>query len=140
MKKLLLLIIVMMTQQAFAFSICDFNQTTELKEAIILELGQHDGRKTVSFSGFEKNLIFRTLKMDKRYKALTQEEAVSVFSGEAVKTLNTGVIDYFLVNNIRYTVVSHWPNQSESGAVYSLQGTKKAQFLAIITNGYISCR
>ena len=78
--------------------------------------------------------------LDKRYRDMSDAELIKVFVGERVKTINSGVIDFFLVNNVRYAVISHWPDQIESGAIFQIQGPAKAAMRAIINNGYISCR
>ncbi len=138
MKLFLFLISGLVSLNALAFNICDYEYTSTVSDAI--EAKKIIKTKTVSehsaFTNLEKKMILMALKTDSLNSDIDEEEALRLFNDD----VDAGEIEYLTADNTKFALVHYWPGENEYGAFIEIKNNKSIKVMATITDGFIECK
>jgi hypothetical protein len=143
--KTLILLAALFSTQAFAISVCKYDETSDLTEAIAhSRYTKTESKNHKKFTKAELKLIHKTISAEDFYagKKLTEAEALHIFGDyyedETETGSDAGEIDYYIVGTQQIIIVHYWPGENEYGAIFEIKAGKTVH-VANIGDSFISC-
>ena len=132
--KFALLITLFITTNVFAFDICQFEETSDMHEAL-----EAQGLKAVKitknskkFTSVEKHLIHKSVTLQDYLKDLSQLESIEEFAD--------GEIEYYNFEGDKIILVHYWPGDNEYGAFFKINKNGSFKLLATVSDSFIECK
>lgn len=141
--KLILLLAVLLSSQAFAANLCHFQETWEYVEALEAEgiKQTRTSRNHKRFTFLEKRMIHLAMTQDSYNKGVSQDEALILFGDYYNGRMgsNAGEIKYFQVKGAEIAIVHYWPGDNEYGAIFVVKNGSY-RLLASLSDSFIECK
>lgn len=138
-----ILLILLLSSQAFAGNICDYTETIDLKDAFAAEgvIPKKIAKNHKRFTFREKRMIHLTISQQDWYSGVSQAEALEIFGDyfEGEVGFDAGEIIYYQAPTVDIVIVHYWPGNNEVGAIFVLKNDSY-KLLATIEDGFIECK
>ena len=142
--KYILLAVLMITTNAFAVNVCDFNETSDFRRSLESEgvAPVRVAKNHRRFTSVEKQLIHKTVTLQSWLENISAKESLDTF-GDYIggrRGANAGEISYYNLDGEQLILVHYWPGENEYGAFYRLNKNGSFKLLAEINDSYIFCK
>lgn len=141
--KSFLIAALLVTTNAFAFNICDYQDVAELQQDLHqanIRSYQSSTHKT-GFTKDEQKLIHATIILQSWQDNFTQDEALEAFLDMWEGRVGdlAGTLEYYVIGGQKIVHAQYFPGDNEYGAFWVLN-KKGPQLLAVIEDSEVNCK